>query len=77
MQYFTGRVGQKIVWDSKTSTNFCGKIMLYPKKIRFPLEIRLKFLTFLPKSIVFSKKIKNKSLQLKLVPSFTPYVLKL
>ena len=32
MQYFTGRVGQKIVWDSKTSTNFCRKIKLFLKK---------------------------------------------
>ena len=50
------RVGQKIVWDSKTWTNFCRKIMLFPKKIKFPLEIRLRFLTFLSKIIMFSKK---------------------
>ena len=51
-----GRIGQKIVWDSEISTNFCCKIMVHPKKIRFLLEIRLKFFTFGPKSECSLKK---------------------
>ena len=30
-------VGQKIVWDSKTSTNFCSKIMVFSKKKVFTI----------------------------------------
>ena len=56
MQYFMSRVGQKIVWDSKTSTNFCRKIILFLKKRRLPLEIKLRFLILLLKIMMFSKK---------------------
>ena len=59
MQYFLGRVGQKILWVSKTSTNFCPKIILFTKKHKVFTGIRLGFFTFLPKIMVFSKKKKS------------------
>ena len=60
-----GRVGQKIVCDSKTLTNFCPKVMVFPKKRKSPLEIRLRFFTFHPKIIVFPEK-KGSSLEIRL-----------
>ena len=50
----------KIVCDSKTKTNFCLKIMVFSKKTS-SLEISLRFLTFGPKIIVFSKKRRKKN----------------
>ena len=60
-----GRAGQKIVWDFKISTNFCPKIMVFPKELKSPLEIRLRFLTFRPKIIVFSKKRSSPEISLR------------
>ena len=50
MQYFMNRVGQKIVRDSETPTNFCLKIMVFPKKEGLHLKSDLGSLLFVPKS---------------------------
>ena len=56
-------VGQKTVWDSKTKTNFCPKIVVFLKK-RSSLEINLRFLIFfVPKSwcsLLSKKKVTTK-----------------
>ena len=49
---FMSRVEQKIVWDSKTPTNFCPKLIVFPKKKRSLLEISPRFYTFRPKIVV-------------------------
>ena len=64
-----GRVGQKIVRNSKTPTNFCPKIMMFPKKKRSSLEIRLRFFTFCPKITLFSNKKKEEKRSL---PEISP-----
>ena len=54
-----GKVGQKTGWDSKTSTNLLSQNHVVFYKIMFLLKIRLRFLTFLPRIRVFSKKKKK------------------
>ena len=50
-----GKVG-KNVWDSKTPTNFCPKITVFPKKKGLYLKSELDSLLFVPKSLYSLKK---------------------
>ena len=62
-EHAVGIVG--VVWDSQTKTKFVSKSWRSPKK-KSSIVITLRFLTFRPKSIVFSKK----SFHLKISVSF-------
>ena len=54
LTYNTLWVGQKLVWDSKTKTNFFPKIMVFStKKIGLHLKSISDILIFCPKTVVF------------------------